>query len=318
MDLRYVAFDSLGVKSSCFQIYTGDQIITVDPGIASETGSFPLTVAEKIQLRKLYEERIRKACSDSDLIILTHYHYDHHIPDKSLYEGKNVLLKDPYNFINRSQKVRAQNLLEGLDAKISIADGRTFRINSTRISFSKPVWHGTEGTGLGYVIMVRIEHKGETLLYTSDVDGPVLKKTAELIIESKPDILILDGPPTYILGYIMSYYNLARSILNIIRILKETETTLLILDHHIVRDYRYRDLMVEAYEKADSMGRHLYTVAELLGRKPMVLEGYLRNGPTKWKIWKQFRKSDMLNVLSNAVENKLLESSWLREANLLL
>ncbi len=314
MMVDYVAFDSLGVKSSCVRVKTGDCTIVVDPGIASETGSFPLTGAEKARLRRFYEEAIREACSSSDIIILTHYHYDHHIPDRSLYEGKILLVKDPKNNINRSQMGRARNLLDGLDADIKIADGETFRFGSTVISFSRPVWHGTEGTNLGYIVMVKIEDGDKSLLHTSDVDGPVLKETTDAIIGANPDILILDGPPTYLLGYIMAYYNLARSIINIVRIMEETNTELFILDHHVVRDYRYLDLLSEVYKKADALGKRLSTVAELLNRRPMVLEGYERNGPTKWKGWKPFTKVDMIEVLRNAVENGLVGAEWLEMA----
>ena len=314
MRVEYVAFDSLGVKSSCVRVKTGDCDIVIDPGIASETGSFPLTSSEKMVLRRRYEGAIRDACSKSEIIVLTHYHYDHHIPDQDLYRGKVLLVKDPENYINRSQRVRARSLLEGLEAEVKVADGKTFRFGSTKISFSKPVWHGTEGTNLGYVLSVEVEHKGEKLLHTSDVDGPVLKETTDMIVEADPDILILDGPPTYLLGYIMAYYNLARSILNICRILEETETHLFILDHHALRDYRYMDLLHEVYRKAEASGVSLYTVAELMGEKPKVLEGYLRNGPTRWRTWKSFRKEDIIKVLENAVENGLVKGEWLEKA----
>ncbi|RLI37902.1 hypothetical protein DRO55_00160 [Candidatus Bathyarchaeota archaeon] len=314
MIVDYVAFDSLGVKSSCVRVETGDCTIVVDPGIASETGSFPLTRAEKARLRRFYEEAIREACSSSDVIILTHYHYDHHIPDRSLYEGKTLLVKDPENNINRSQRGRARNLLDGLDADVKVADGETFRFGSTVVSFSRPIWHGTEGTNLGYIVMVKIEDGDRSLLHTSDVDGPVLKETTDAIVGANPDILILDGPPTYLLGYIMAYYNLARSIINIVKIMEETNTELFILDHHVVRDYRYPDLLSEVYKKADALGKRLSTVAELLNRRPMVLEGYERNGPTRWRDWKPFTKADMVEVLRNAVENGLVDAEWLEMA----
>ncbi len=314
MKIELVAFDSLGVKSSCFKVETEDCVIVVDPGIASETGSFPLTRDEKIFLRRKYEADIREACSSSEVIIITHYHYDHHIPDRSLYDGKTVLIKDPNAMINRSQKSRASKLLIGLNADVRVADGKTFTLGSTKIEFSSPLWHGTEGTNLGYVIMVTIQDGDKKLLYTSDVDGPVLKETTDFIVKINPDILVLDGPPTYLLGYIVAYYNLARSIINICRILEETETETFILDHHAVRDYRYPDLLYEVYRKAEDLDRRVYTVAELLDGRTKVLEAYERNGPTRWRSWKPFRKEDIVDVLRNAAENGLVPWRWVDEA----
>lgn len=314
MKIEYVAFDSFGIKSSCLKIKTEDCNVTIDPGIASETGSFPLTPEEKRYLRRKYETSIREACSSSEVIILTHYHYDHHIPDPELYEGKTLLIKDAKNNVNRSQKGRAERLLTDVKADVKVADGREFKFGSTGIFFSKPFWHGTEGTSLGYVLMVTVQEEDKRLLYTSDVDGPVLEDVTDAIVEVNPDVLVLDGPPTYLLGYIMAYYNLARSIINICRILRETDSHFYILDHHVVRDYRYPDLLYEVYREAKRSDKTVCTAAELLGRKPKVLEGFEKNGATRWRSWKRFKKEDMIEVLRNAVENDLIQKKWLERA----
>lgn len=311
---EWVAFDSFGVKSDCFTIETKDCKICVDPGVARETGSFPFSREERSRLRDHYETKIRKACSESNVVILTHYHYDHHIPDPEMYEGKTLLIKDPENNINKSQRKRAMGLLEDLKADIHVADGESFEFGATKISFSKPVWHGVQDTKLGYVLMAKFQKNGESLLYTSDVDGPLLKETTDWIVNENPNILIVDGPPTYLLGFIMAYYNLARSILNLCEIIDRTNPKFILLDHHLVRDYRYPDLLYEVYRKAEKLDRKVCTAAELIGGKTKVLEGYEMNGATKWKRWERFTKKDMINVLENAVENNLVEKNWLERA----
>ena len=163
-------------------------------------------------------------------------------------------------------------------------------------------------------MMVEIRDRDRTILYTSDVDGPVLESVTESIIEAEPDILILDGPPTYLLGFITAYYNLARSIINICRIMREAKPELIILDHHPVRDYRYPDLLHEVYRVSEDFGVDVLTVAELVGVEPKVLEGYRRYGPTRWKKWRPVRRDDIINVLRNAVENGLIEAKWLNLA----
>ncbi len=313
MVLKYIAFDSLGVKSSCFMVETAGNKILVDPGIAGEVDSFPLPWTERAALVHKYERAIRKACKEADVIVITHYHYDHYIPAKDLYAGKTLLVKDPEKSINRSQAGRAKNLLDGLDADtdVRIADGESFRFGRTKITFSEPTWHGAEKTSLGYVLMVSIQDGGKRVLYSSDVNGVYLEQQADMIIKERPDILFLDGPPTYLLGYIMSYYNLARSVLNICKILERAKPELVFLDHHLLRDYRYPDLMYECYRLAEKLGVNLTTVAEYLGKRPKVLKGYERNGPTRWKKWKRFDKKSMIDVLENAVENRLLDHRWL-------
>ena len=314
MNVICVAFDSFGVKSSCVRVETGDVAVVIDPGIAVEAGSFPLPWREKVWLREEYEYSIRRACSESDVIVLTHYHFDHHIPDQGMYEGKTLLIKDPKENINKSQRGRAKRLLEALDADVRIADGESFRFGETKIEFSKPVWHGVRGTNLGYVLMVKVQDEEKSVLHTSDVDGPTLRETTDLIIRENPDILILDGPPAYLLGFIMAYYNLAKSVLNVCEILEGTNVELTILDHHLVRDYRYPDLLCEVYKRAKKLNKKVCTAAELLGKKTKVLEGYAKHGPTKWKNWNKFKKEDMINVIKNATDNNLIKKEWLLKA----
>ncbi len=110
----------------------------------------------------------------------------------------------------------------------------------------------------------------------------------------------------------MAYYNLARSIINISRILKECNIELIVLDHHLARDYRYPDLLFEVYKKASELGKNVKTAAELLGRRTKVLEGYEKYGPTRWKTWESFKREDMFDVLDNAVKNDLIGKKWLK------
>jgi len=311
MKVKYIAFDSLGIKSSCFMLEAGRYKILVDPGIAGEVDSFPFSAAERSTFVRKYEADIRNACKSADVIVITHYHYDHYIPDKGLYTGKILLVKDPKKYINRSQAGRAEELLHGLDADVRVADGASFRFGKLRLSFSEPVWHGPEKTNLGYVIMLTAEHGGKKLFYSSDVNGVYLQQYADMIIHENPDIVLLDGPPTYLLGYIMSYYNLARCVLNICKIIDNTNPDLLFIDHHMLRDYRYPDFMYECGRHAKRKGMKLLTVAEYLGKKPMVLTGYEKNGPTRWKNWKRLDKKSIISIMQNAVDNNLVSRHWL-------
>jgi len=158
--VNYIDFDSLGVKSSCVEVETGDYRIVIDPGIAEEVDSFPLPAVERSRLASRYASLIREAVRRADIVILTHYHYDHHLP----------------------------------------------------------------------------------------------------------------------------------------------------------RDYRYRELIHETYRYAEKNKINLKTVAELLGTKPFVIQGLKENGPTKWRKWKRFEKKDIYQVLKNAARLKLINRRWIRLA----
>ena len=110
----------------------------------------------------------------------------------------------------------------------------------------------------------------------------------DMIIKENPDVLIIDGPPTYLLGYIMSYENLRKSIKNLKRIVEKMDFKTMILDHHLLRDYRYRDLLHEVYETGKKLGKNVITAAEYNNKKPVVIEGYEKYGPTKWKKWEKY------------------------------
>jgi predicted metallo-beta-lactamase superfamily hydrolase len=310
MDIKYIAFDSFGVKSSCILVKTPDVTICVDPGIAEQTKSFPLPLDERLALEDEYRHKIGEACSKADVITVSHYHYDHHQLIEEWYKDKIILIKDPINYINKSQKGRAEqfyHLIKDIAKEIKIADNNKFVFGDTKIEFSIPLWHGKENTSLGYVLMATITTEKNKILHSSDIMGPYIEEYSELIIKEKPNLLILDGAPTYLLGYIQSYYNFCRCILNLRRIIKSKKIPKIILDHHCLRDYRYKDLYHLAFQSAKENNITLHTAAEEIGKKPAALVGFEKNGPSKWKKWDKLREEDMKTYLGNAIENKLIE-----------
>ena len=315
MEIEYVAFDSLGVKSSCVLVSTPDVRICVDPGIAVETGSFPFPWPAKFAFEEKYKQRIAKACSKADVITISHYHYDHYQLIPNWYKGKTLLIKDPEKAINKSQRERASyflQLVKGVAKEIKIADNKEFEFGSTKIKFSKPLWHGVANSRLGYVLMSTVSTPDYKMLHSSDIDGPSIEKYADLILHESPDLLILDGAPTYLLGYIHAYYNLCRSVLNLRRLIKSQKIKKIILDHHALRDYRYKDLYYLAFEAAKEHEVGLHAASEELGKEPAVLAGYKKYGPTKWKHWNEIKEEDMRRILGNAKEHKLLEQETIK------
>ena len=276
LTVKPLAFESIGVRSMATFVETDDLAVLIDPGVSLAPNRYglPPHPVEEQRMAACWDE-IKAHAVMSDVLIVTHYHYDHHDPyEPALYEGKIVYLKHPEELINRSQRVRAAFFLQqlaDLPQTIEIADGNKFTLGATTISFSSPVFHGTNAK-LGYVVEVSIACGGEKLVFTSDVEGPAVAEQAEFILQEKPDVLILDGPMTYMLGFRYSQQSLARSIEHINQIITETAVREILMEHHFMRDLKYRERIVEVYERATENNVNVMTAAEYLGREIELLE----------------------------------------------
>jgi len=157
-----------------------------------------------------------------------------------------------------------------LDIEVRFADGMEFKLGKTRIRFSEPLFHGIEFSRVGWVFSTVIEFKGTRFIHTSDLNGPIIEDYAEWIIQENPDILILDGPMTYMLGYTLNLTNFKRAVENAVRIFEETDTEVIIYDHHLPREPKFRERTREVWEAARKLGKKVLTAAEFLGMKPVV------------------------------------------------
>ncbi|HEX78520.1 MAG TPA: MBL fold metallo-hydrolase [Dehalococcoidia bacterium] len=158
------------------------------------------------------------------------------------------------------------------DNEVLFVDGREIEAGSTRIRFTKPLFHGLEYTPLGWVIGLVVECGGAKVLYTSDLQGPTIEDYAQWVIDENPSIIIADGPATYLFGYTVNRVNLERGIENMCRILRQTSAEIIIYDHHLLREPRFRERTSRAWEVADRAGKRLITAAEQLGEEPLVLK----------------------------------------------
>lgn len=276
LKVKPLAFDSFGVRSMATFVETDDLAVLIDPGVSLAPSRYKLPPhpVEEQRMNERWAD-VKEHAARSDVLIVTHYHYDHHDPEEpELYEGKTVYIKHPKEKINKSQTGRASyflNKLKELPKSLEIADGNEFVHGSTTLKFSPPVYHGTNPK-LGYVVEVSIACGGEKLVFTSDIEGPSVADQAEFILNEEPDILILDGPMTYMLGFRYSMKSLALSIENINRILKETGVKTVLVEHHFMRDLKYRERITEVYDCAAENDVKVITAAEYLGRDIEMLE----------------------------------------------
>ena len=276
IEVTPVAFDSLGVRSMATVVRASNAKIFIDPSAALAPMRYGLP-PHRLELEALRESvgRIDAELADADVVIVTHYHYDHHDPGFRIpverYASKLVLVKDPVRSINVSQRIRASRFLKKLGevgARVQVADGRSFELGGLRITFSRPIPHGNS-TRLGYVLAVRVEEGGDTVAFSSDVEGPLEGYAVDFMCGSR--IAIVDGPPTYLVGRAYSEGDVARARENIAKLAKCVER--LVLDHHLVRDPGYASLFREVLELS---GRSPVTAAELIGLAPNLLEARRR------------------------------------------
>jgi len=282
MRVRLLSFDSMGVRSMCTVVETGDAKIMIDPGAALGPRRYGLK-PHPIELERLRicKALIAEEAADSDLIIITHYHYDHFprpSDDIEWLKGKRILLKDPTNMINWSQRRRAAYFLERLrrvEARPEVADAGGMRIGGSRIRFSKPVEHGNDSR-LGYVLQVLIADRGEKLLHSSDVEGFVSGDQVRFVRESKPDILICDGPMTYMLGNKFGEEDLENSLRNLASLVRAGFLSDLIIDHHLLRDLEWRARIQPLLDLAEGYGVKVSTAARFMGLEELLLEANRR------------------------------------------
>jgi len=62
--------------------------------------------------------------------------------------------------------------------EVRFPEGRTFRFGSTRVSFTGPMFHGIEFSRVGWVFATVVEHGGEKLIHSSDLNGLMIEDYA--------------------------------------------------------------------------------------------------------------------------------------------
>lgn len=108
MKIDLVWFDSMGAKSSCVFVQTDDIKIIIDPGIAAMQPSFPAPDYKKLLWREQGRRRIKRFMKNANIVVISHYHYDHYLPnDPDIYRNKIIFSKNPNEYINESQRGRA-------------------------------------------------------------------------------------------------------------------------------------------------------------------------------------------------------------------
>jgi len=154
---------------------------------------------------------------------------------------------------------------------IYLAEEKHFQVGATKIKFTPPLFHGVEYDRVGWITALVVERSGVRFVYTSDLQGPGIEDYASWIVSENPHILVLDGPATYLFGYLLNKINLQRAISNLIYILERVSPQILICDHHLLRDHRYRERIAQVYQFAKKRNKKILTAAEWHRYEPLIL-----------------------------------------------
>lgn len=303
-----LAAESFGVRSMCTLVETPDVAVLLDAGISLCPYRFslpphPLEFQTISKLRKTIAEAADKA----EVVTISHYHFDHHTPSfedwvvnwtedgetaRQIYQNKTVLIKNPKEKINASQRQRAWMFQKtgGKHAKVlEAADGKTFTYGKTSLRFSEAVAHGSEDSMLGWVIMTVVEHEEERFMFAPDIQGPMSTHTLELILAAKPNVIMLGGPPLYLGGFRVEMAQLEQGLRNLERIVEAVPVV--VLEHHALRDESWKPKMEKVFQQASLSGHSILTAAEYAGKENLFLESkrkqlYRDNTPSdEFKQW---------------------------------
>ena len=299
-----LAAESFGVRSMCTLVQTPDVTVLLDAGISLCPYRFHLPPHPiEFQTIKTLRKNIAESADKAEVVTISHYHFDHHTPSyedwmvnwteaaetaRQIYQDKKVLMKNPRDKINASQRQRAW-LFQKTGGKhaesLEKADGKTFKLGeATVLHFSEAVFHGSEDSMLGWVIMALIEYAGERFMFAPDVQGPMSTHTVELIEAAKPQVIMIGGPPFYLGGFKVSEAQLRLGLKNLTSVVDVVPVT--ILEHHALRDDSWRQKTKQVYAKAAEVGHKVMTAAEFTGRENRFLESkrkllYVENPPSK-------------------------------------
>lgn len=276
MKIIPLAFDSLGTRSMATFVETEDAKILIDPGVSLAPIRYSLA-PHALEFQRLDQHwvGIVKFAMKSDILILTHYHYDHHNPDENLeiYKNKTVLIKHPTEKINFSQKGRAEYFLDkikNLPKKLEYCDEKEFEFGKTKIKFSQPVFHGSNPR-LGFVTEVLVDDGKYRFIHTSDVEGPNQKDQTDFILQNRPNLVFCDGPLSYMI-YRFGIEAMENSVQNMINIVKECPLEAFVVDHHFLRDLKWKEKITKVYEAANKKKVRIQTAAEFAGKGVEMLE----------------------------------------------
>ncbi|UCE96388.1 MAG: hypothetical protein JSV51_01925 [Candidatus Bathyarchaeota archaeon] len=283
-----LAAESLGVRSMCTYVETPNLRLLLDAGVSISPKRFGLPPhPQEYKSIKNIRQKIAEFAEKSDIITISHYHFDHHTPSfedwlcnwtasetaQQLYERKVILSKNYRSHINPSQRRRGwvfEKTAGKYASKLEFVDNRQISHGQTKLKFSPPVFHGLPNTPLGWVLMTTVEYEDERVLFASDVQGPMDPATSQIILAERPQLLIIGGPPLYLVDFRVNAQHIQQGLKNLETLTEKIP--IILLDHHLLRESKWRDSTKQIFKTANDVGNKVVTAAEFLGEENRLLE----------------------------------------------
>ncbi|MBN1929670.1 MAG: hypothetical protein JW764_09040 [Chlorobiaceae bacterium] len=273
MGLEIIGAESLGVRSLCCLVTLGDRRrIVIDPGLA--LGSMrnglrphPVQIAAGRRIRENIVEVLQRATD----VVFSHFHGDHvPLADANPYQLSIQALPPSFSSLrcwSKSARDLSGDLRKRFD-DLSCLMGEHLQIAEGRLegplSFSEAVPHGLPESGMGTVMMTKIDMGGQTFVHASDIQL-LHNETIDRIIGWQPDIVLAAGPPLYLDRLGSAERRTAWK--NAIRLSQHIETV--ILDHHLMRSAEGAAWLEELSAAA---GRRVFCAADYLRKPRRLLE----------------------------------------------
>jgi predicted metallo-beta-lactamase superfamily hydrolase len=271
----------------CTFVETPDVRVLLDAGVS--LGPLRFGFSPHPREYKALEEcrrRVAEAADKAEVVTVSHYPFDHHTPSytdwfvhwsseevaRQLYEGKLVLAKSYRDKVNFSQRRRGWifSKTAGKTAKkLEFSDGKTYHFGQTALRFSEPVFHGPGDSQLGWLLMTTIEREDERFVFTSDVQGPMYAPTLPMILEEKPQLVVIGGPPVYLEGLVRQE-DIHVGMQNLTDLVSEVPTT--VLEHHLLRAENWLEASAPVFGAASAKGCSVVTAAQFVNKENNFLE----------------------------------------------
>lgn len=267
MRVMPLAADSLGARSMATYVEAGSLRLLIDPGVTLAPRRYGLgPAAEEEEALARARLRIEAYAVRATHVAVSHFHADHFGTAPALYAGRQVWAKDPRRMIDRHQAVHGREFWKAMvpHCHLEAADGRQLQVDGVTVRFSPPLPHGPDASEFGHVVAVTVDD-GMRFVHASDLQGPASPVATGYLLRERPDLVYLSGPPTYLQAQV-GYDVVQRGIDNLIRLVGETGCRV-IVDHHAVREPRFRERLAQAFDT----GR-VVTAAGYLGHRDECLE----------------------------------------------
>jgi predicted metallo-beta-lactamase superfamily hydrolase len=250
-------------------VEAGSLRLLIDPGVTLAPRRYGLGPApEEEEACARARVRIEGYAVRATHVTVSHYHADHFRTDPALYAGRHVWAKDPRAMIDRHQAAQGREFWRtvGPHCRLEPGEGRHVELDGVTLRMSPPFPHGADGSEFGHVVAVTVDD-GERFVHASDLQGPASPVATAYLVRERPHLVYLSGPPTYLQGQV-GHDVVQRAVDNLVRLVGETGCRV-IVDHHAVREPRFRERLAQAFDTGRVM-----TAAEYLGRRDECLEAH--------------------------------------------